>query len=279
MKKVRLTKNNGLKKALSFLSILPFNYRSKIISHLSAFEQNKIYSKAEEYGGFSQIKSLVKIEKLQYFNKEIDKILNNKNRFLRSDLILTIFFFIFGFSVLTIQFLSSSFEQFLGYFIISGYSAIFAPSLALILLFSNKFSWKINFTNSQILPRHFAEGFISSILLVIILLQINAISEVFAEKELNIFFIIYGIIFIPFFEELLYRYILMTLILRKSDRFLRVFLSALIFGLMHFPFTSIFTFLLYFLSGLILSLLYSLENYLFPSFLAHSIANLVIFMI
>lgn len=279
MKKARPKKSIGLKKVISFLSLLPFNYRTKVISHLSIFEQNKIYNKAYEYGGFSRIEKKINIEKLKYFNNEINKIKNKQNKFLRFDLLLTIIFFIFGFSLLIFQLLSNSFERFLSYFIIVGYSAIFAPTLALILVINNKFSWKINFTSSNLILRHIGEAFISSILLIILLLQVNAISNNFAEKDLNIFHLIYGIIFIPFFEELLYRYLLMTIILRKADRFLRVLLSTLIFSLMHFPFTSILSFFLYFLSSLILSLLYSLENYLFPTFLAHSIANFVILIV
>lgn len=279
MNKSKIKKNSGLKKSILFLSILPWKYQKKVLSHLSISEQNKIVKLVEKFGGFSQIKNMIDINKYKFFNKELKRLLDKKEDKNGFDLFLAIILFIMGFLILVISIFKSSFENFIINFITTGYSNIFGPLLLLILVLNKKFNWNSNFTNLKSILRHLAEGLGCSILLIILLLQINAFYPQVGEKETDFLFLINTSFFIPFFEELLFRYILMTLFLRKSNRIIRILLSSVIFSLMHFPFVSIYLFFLYLLAAIILSAIYSFENYLLPSFLAHSIANLITFIL
>ncbi|HPC38092.1 MAG TPA: CPBP family intramembrane metalloprotease [Exilispira sp.] len=279
MNKSKIKKNLGLKKSILFLSILPLKYQKKVLSHLSISEQNKIVKLVEKFGGFSHIKNMIDINKYKFFNKELKRLSNKKEDKNSFDLFLAIVLFIIGFLILVISIFKSSFENFIINFITTGYSNIFGPLLLLILVLNKKFDWDTNFTNLKSILRHLAEGLGCSILLIILLLQINAFYPQIGEKETDFLFLINTSFFIPFFEELLYRYILMTLLLRKSNRIIRILFSSIIFSLMHFPFVSIYLFFLYLLAAIILSAIYSFENYLLPSFLAHSIANLITFIL
>lgn len=272
-------KKNGLKKATIFLSILPLDILRNVTSHLSIFEIYKIYNFASIYGGFNNINKMIDSSHLKYIQRDLNKILKKNFKFNIFNLFPSIILLLAGILILILNFNKTSIDKFLNYFIICGYSAIAVPAIYFFLSFKGKFNWKFNFTNSRLLLRHLLEGLISSIFLIILLLQINAFYPEIIDKENNIFSIIYSVLFIPLLEEILYRYILMTLILRKENRIFKVIISAFIFSLMHFPFPSFFCFFLYFLSACILCILYNLENYIFPSFIAHSIANLVILIL
>ncbi|MFN3410783.1 MAG: lysostaphin resistance A-like protein [Exilispira sp.] len=272
-------KKNGLKKATIFLSILPSDILKNVTSHLSIFELDKIYNFASIYGGFNNIKRLIDSSQLKYIQRDLNKILKKDYKFNVFSLSLSSFLLLAGILILILHFNKTSIDNFLNYFIISGYSAIAAPSIYFFLSFKGKFNWKYNFTNSTLLLRHLLEGLISSIFLIILLMQINAFYPEIIDKEINIFSMIYAVLFIPLLEEILYRYILMTLILKKEDRIFKIIISAFIFSIMHFPFQSFLCFFLYFLSACILCILYNLENYIFPSFIAHSLANLIILIL
>ncbi len=272
-------KKSGLSKSILLLSAIPLEYRLNIISHLSLFEKFKLLNKANQYGGFEQIKESISLEKKLYlFNILIDQ---NKNSITGDSVnfLISFLIFLFGISILVIKIIISGFYDFLLFFSSVGYSTFFTPILLFSLLLKNKFSFKLNFSRFSLLLRHVLEGIIGSIMLFIILMQINAFYPEIILKNYDILFLINGIFFVPILEEMLYRYILMTLILRKQKFIIRIILSSFIFGFFHLPFISFYTFLLYFLAGLILSLLYGLENYLLPSILAHSISNFLIFFI
>ncbi len=117
-------------------------------------------------------------------------------------------------------------DDFLNSFVFYRYSAIFAHVISLFLIYKNKFSYRLNFTNTKIIFRHIIEGIFTSILLIILLLQINALSNSILNDDFNYYNLIFIPIFIPLFEELLYRYILMTLFLRKTNKILKLYLAV-----------------------------------------------------
>ncbi|MEJ5273539.1 MAG: hypothetical protein WH035_05370, partial [Spirochaetota bacterium] len=210
MNKSKIKKNSGLKKSILFLSILPLKYQKKVLSHLSISEQNKIVKLVEKFGGFSQIKNMIDINKYKFFNKELKRLLDKKEDKNGLDLFLSIILFIMGFLILVISIFKSSFENFIINFITTGYSNIFGPLLLLILVLNKKFNWDTNFTNLKSILRHLAEGLGCSILLIILLLQINAFYPQVGEKETDFLFLISTSFFIPFFEAISTTIILAT---------------------------------------------------------------------
>lgn len=272
-------KNEGLKKSIILLSILPYKVRKKVLSHLSIFELKNLFNFAENFGGFENLKFNMNKKNEEYVLKKFFQKLEKIKDFTSLDLFIGILALLFGIVTLIVNFFNSSFQDFFYQFISLGYSAIIAPSLIIYLIIKGKFSIKFNFTNSRIFIRHIIEAIASAFLLIIILMEINALYSSIQQNKPDIFSIIYGVVFIPLFEEILFRYILIGIFLNKMNKVARIIISAFLFSIAHLSFDSLLSFFLYFLSGIILSILFSLENYILPSFLAHSIANFVIILI
>ncbi len=213
-------------------------------------------------------------------NRFIKSISLKKYNFTNNlDISVSQFLLVAGSFLLVIQFFKSPIEIFFESFISFGYSAILAPVLLLYLIYNNIFSFKLNFTSKRSFFRHLIESIITTIFLLIILLQINALQDSSSDSNINLINLIYIAIFIPIYEEIIYRFILITILFRKCNIIIRIIISGFLFGLMHFAFSNFYLFILYLICGLILSILYSLENFLFPSFLSHGLANLIIFLI
>jgi len=273
-------KRTGLLKSIFLLSILPSKYRKNVISHLSIFEKKLIFDTIKNYDGFFYFNNKLNSKNALYLLKTIRKMqLKKISDIPKIDIAFSFLIILFGIVTLIFLLFSSILEDFINNFILYGYAGIFGPVLLLYLINSRKFNFKLNFTNKRVFIRHIIEAIFTSILLIILLFQINAFSQSISVNNINIINLFFIVFFIPLSEELIYRYILISIVLKKFNIFLRIIFSGILFSVMHFPFFSIYILILYLICALILSILYSIENYLFPCFLAHSISNLVIFLI
>jgi len=193
--------------------------------------------------------------------------------------LLSIILLLTGILLLIALFIDKNIENKPMFLISYGYSFFLTPLVLIILNFRGVFSFSVSFTSVNSVARHLIEGMFAGVLLFVLLLQINAIESPLSVKENNPILIVAFALFIPLFEEILYRYLLLSKLLRKASPIMRIIVSSLLFAVAHFPFTNILTFFLYFLTGVILATLFILENFLLPSFVAHCLANFLIFII
>ena len=193
--------------------------------------------------------------------------------------LLSIILLLIGILLLIALFIDKDIENKPMFVISYGYSFFLAPLIMIILNFRGVFSFSLSFTSADSVARHLLEGMFAGVLLFVLLLQINAIESPLSANENHPLLIIAVAFFIPLFEEILYRYLLLSKLLRKASPIMRIIVSSLLFAVAHFPFTNILTFFLYFLTGIILATLFILENFLLPSFVAHCLANFLIFII
>lgn len=266
----------GLKRSISLLALLPQPVRATILSHLSTFERNKLLNSVVDFGSWNEISRALDSRRRESVLGSVVKaydLSRTGRRYMAS---------ILGFFV-ALAFLAGSFaflgpDGFVGFFVTLGYFPFLVAFILLIIENGSAFSFRFNITNMRAFPRHMAEGLLGALLLVILLFQINAFENRGFASGLYGPEAICAIGFAPLFEELFYRFLIMNMLLRKAHWAVRLLTGSVLFAAAHFPFVNPLTFGLYFLAGIVLGLLFVIEQYLFPSLVAHSVANAVIFL-
>lgn len=84
------------------------------------------------------------------------------------------------------------------------------------------------------------------------------------------------VILAPLVEELVFRYAVINILSRKSNKIGCILISSLFFSIMHFDFPFVFG---YFLIGLVLAAIYVHTNRLLVSFVVHASMNLIVVML
>lgn len=261
----------GIKKSLILLSILGINERQNILENLNIKEKKYIIRESFNKGGFDYIQKHVSIDSLKIVLTELKTYINKKNI---SNYFFELIYITFLIPLYTILILNKKVEFDLSSFLY----LLLLPFLIFTLKNISKFSFKTDFTNKKYFLHHTIIGIVSGILLYIILLLINRYS-IASSLKLSFSNIIFFVLIIPFFEELIFRYVTINLFLNRYKKIYKLLFSSLLFSISHFNNIDLFIFIMYFFSGIILGFIYIEEKYIFPSYLAHSIANLFILFI
>lgn len=109
----------------------------------------------------------------------------------------------------------------------------------------------------------------------VFLLQFDKILKLENTKDFNLTFFISSVIFAPVIEELIFRGILLQKYVIKGKIKYGIFITSLIFGIIHFDFNIPGRIII----GIILSILYLKTGSLYSTMFAHLINNLVIFLL
>lgn len=270
-KKKKKQKSIGLKKSLILLSIFDTNTRNKIFENLSLKEKQFILKSSFNSGGFDIIKSRISLNSLKIVVSELKSFIKVKNH---SNFYFELFYIIFLFPLYIFFLLIRKVQIDLN---LSFYFFLL-PFLTFLFKQTSKFTFRGDFTNKQNFIFHTIIGIVSGFFLYIILIIIN--QNTFSNDiKINFINILTLAIIIPFFEELIFRYFVISLLLKSSNKIVKVIISATIFSLAHLNFENIEIIILYFFTGIILGSIYTEEKYIYPTFLSHSIANFLILFI
>lgn len=267
----------GLKKCAILLGIIKEVNANIIISYLSKNEKEKIIQEIEKKEKITKKeKNKVLLEFFDFFRKQKKPIIS-----LNIINLCLILFFIFIF--ITLYFFDDS-KRKLEEIIVLGnnmgiiYFFLYPYISYFVRYYYGKTPIKLAF-NSKKPGIDIIIGFICGIILCYLLILINEIIKTKPIVLSGIFYILLitqGLLG-PIIEEIFFRKFIYTKLTINLNKILAIIFTSIFFSLVHLP-SDITVGFLYFLSSIILTVVYELRKSILPCIISHSLGNILFYL-